>query len=400
MPGMAEAPAKSKSKLNFTVAADDLVEAATKVKSVIPASGEKPTLENMLLLTRNGVLELVGSDLLVTVRHAVPAAKIESDGMLMMNGARFLELIKLFAGETVAISTAHSGCVCTASSGDYNVFGGDPRDYHDVEIFDGLPGLKIKGGDLLDMLAHTQFAVSQNANRQSTHGIYFELKKDRFRLVATNMKSIAVAERTVVAPEGVAVSVVIPALFAKTLAKVVSKDLLDKEIELGTSKNAVWVRTPLATASSRIVDTNYVPYESVLSANLTRQIDCDVAAFRVALKRARYVDDFMAVFEFEPGKLTLHSALQEVGKGRNDMPVDYTGDHIKIALNPKSIDDALAVVKDKKFRFRFESHLKAAIIRELRDDGTERADFIYLTMPITLPGEHLAKGSSQADDPS
>jgi DNA polymerase-3 subunit beta len=392
--------AQAKPKLSFTVKVDDLLEAALKAKAVVPASGEKPTLVNMLLLTRNGVLEVLGSDLQVTVRHRVPSAVIASEGTLMLHGGRFTDLLKMFKGTTATISAVSSGCRFQAPpDGDYQILGGDPRDYPELTVFDGLSGIKIKGKDLTDMIDRTQFAVSQNANKQSTHGIFFEVKQGRFRLVATDMKRLSITERAVVTPPDYTMSVVVPVACAKMLSKVITKDLNEVELEVGATANALWVRMPNGTASAAIVDSKFVPYESALSVKLQQQIDCDRAAFRTALQRARYVDDYMAVFAFEPGKLTLHSRLKDVGMGTVEVPVPYAGPSIKIGFNPKYIDEALEVVNGDKFRLCFENHLKAGIVRELEEkDGTlvERADFLYLTMPITLPGEHLNQEDDEA----
>jgi len=385
-------------KLNFSAPVDALLEATSKLLSVVPAKSPKPVLSNILFTIRDGVLELSGTDFTAGIHYLIPAAVIKDEGTGLLNGARFAELLKEFRGATAQlIFNPRGGCSFKAKGGRYRVTGDDTRDYPKTRRFEDKAGFAITGADLVEMVKKTRFSAKAEESRLTIHGVLFELKGGRFRMVATDNNRMSITEKRVERSEDFSVSV--PSSFLTALLKVTTKDVAGKPAVLGVTGTKIFFRLPGATVYSTVLQGNYPPYEEALGITLAHYIDCDVRDLLSTLRRSMLVNDRLAAFNFSYDLLSLDGMSSSVGTGTADMPTTFAPpegvEKIRAGYNPKYYKDALEVMTSKRCRFLFEGPRKAGILKELVTvtgaDGTREDvsdDFIYAVMPALLPREN------------
>lgn len=378
-------------KLSFTAPVDALLEAASKVMSVVPPKHQRPILTNVRLGVVDGVLEMSGSDGVSGIYYAIPAANVTSEGVGLLNGVMFLDYLKEFRGRDVTIAfNPRGGCRFKADGGEFKILGDDPRDYPHLVRFDHHPGITVPGVDLVDMVKKTAFAVDENEARLATNGVLFEHKGGRFRLVATDRMRMSINQRDVQAGQN-DFSATVPATFLKSLLKVVSKDVATGQTTIGLDSDRIFFRLGTATIYGLVLEGKFPPYEEALRIVLSQHIDCSVSELLATIRRACLVDKSLCAFNFTNGELRLKSTGASVGTGKAEMPILYTGPDVRVGLNPVFIREGLEVMTAKRCRFSFQGPRNAGVVKELITDenGVEAVSdrYLYAVLPIVLPAE-------------
>ena len=391
--------AKKITKLSLVSPVDALLEATTKLLSVVPAKSPKPVLSNIRFSVEHGILELAGTDYIAGIHYSIPAAKLKAEGGGLLNGARFADYLKEYRGAEAAITfDPRGGCHFKAKGGRYKIVGDDPRDYPKLPRFDGKVGFAMTGEVITGMIKKTLFAIAPEESRMTTNGVLFELKAGRFRLVATDNKRMSITEQ-MVNTEIDDFSVSVPDSFLKAVLKVTSKDVSSQTATIGVDGKRVFYKIGTATVYSTTLQGNYPPYEEALRIRLKHHIDCGVSDLLSTIKRAMLVDRGLTAFNFETGVLTLASSSSSVGVGAADMVIDFElpegEEKIRIGLNPEFIRDGLEAMTAKRCRFLFEGPRNAGILKELvaaigsksvTEDVSD--EYVYATMPALLPPEN------------
>ena len=83
---------------------------------------------------------------------------------------------------------------------------------------------------------------------------------------------------------------------------------------------------------------------------------------------------------FEQGQLTIATASEQVGEGRESMPVPYTGELLEIGFNADFLREGVEGLDGNEVRLGLISPLRPGLLRGQSEDHR------YLLMPIRLPG--------------
>jgi DNA polymerase-3 subunit beta len=83
---------------------------------------------------------------------------------------------------------------------------------------------------------------------------------------------------------------------------------------------------------------------------------------------------------FAEGELTVSAQTQDVGEGRETIPVSFDGEALEIGFNPDFLRDGIESADGDELRLKLISPLRPSVLQGESDD------FSYLIMPIRLAG--------------
>lgn len=378
-------------KASFKIVCDvrELLDAVGTCASIVPGKGPKPFLSNILLRTHEGALEVFGTDLEISLRLKVERVEVVREGTVLVNAARALSILREFQGERVELEAdERSGCVLKTPDARYHVLGDDPHDYPELPKLDFEGSVVLKAQDLVQMVARTHFAAAVEKTRYAMNGILLDLKEKRLRLVATDGKRLALAERALENAIAKPVFAVVPTKGLALLKNLLAQG--EESVSLRFEESQVFLKTSRAVLSARLVEGHFPPYEDVLPKDLEKKLDVDREAFQSALRRAALLTtrESQAVrFQFSREGLELTARVPEVGESRVRFAVDYPFEKLEIGFNPQFLQDALKVLESRTVRFELRDAQSAALLKELSvtDAGTQEvAGYLYVIMPINL----------------
>lgn len=371
-----------KSCLKFRGDAKELFEAIGIAASVAPAKSPRPVLQNLLLDAHDGVLEVTGTDLDVAIRVRIERVDVNQDGRVLVNAARFQQILRELVGEQVEVETdERAGCIISTGDSRFHVMGEEPDDFPELAAWKGDGAFQLEAKHLVEMIRRTHFAAHLEKTRYAMNGILVDLKEQRLRLVATDGKRLAMCERPLAAAVKSPVFVVVPTKAMTLLQRVVGAS---EQVEVSVEPAQVHFRTASATVMARLIEGHFPPYEDVLPKSHDKKLQLPREGFLSALRRAALLatKDSQAVrFRFAREGLELTARVPEVGESRVQFPLDYPFDELTIGFNPAFFADVLKVLTTTEFALALKDTRSAAVIQEQDKDG---GTFVYLVMPLNL----------------
>ena len=85
------------------------------------------------------------------------------------------------------------------------------------------------------------------------------------------------------------------------------------------------------------------------------------------------------IFNFVKDKLLVTSTNPDIGESKEDMNINYDGEPIEVAFNPRYFIDTLNVIKDEKVIVNILNEEKPCLI-----EGEEEKNFISVVMPMRI----------------
>jgi DNA polymerase-3 subunit beta len=100
--------------------------------------------------------------------------------------------------------------------------------------------------------------------------------------------------------------------------------------------------------------------------------------------------------EFSADTLRLSAGADDVGRAEEDVPVEFAGEPLTIAFNPTYLTDGLGSLHTDRVLFGFTTPSRPAVLRPAGGDDAQptdngpfpaiSTDYVYLLMPVRLPG--------------
>lgn len=371
-----------KTCLKFRGDARELADQVGIAASVAPAKSTRPVLQHLFLHAHDGVLEVTGTDLEVSVRVRIEKVDVLTDGRVLVNAARFLQILRELAGEQVEVETDdRAGCTISTGDARFQVMGEEPEDFPELPAWPTTGAFKLEAGKLVDMIRRTHFATHAEKTRYAMNGLLLDLRDERVHLVATDGKRLAMCER----PLGFAVEqpvhVVVPTKGMTLLQRVVGDG--EEFVEVSVEASQIHLKTASAMLSARLIEGHFPPYEDVLPKDHDKKFQVNREGFLCALRRAALLGtkDTQAVrFAFGREGLTLTARVPEVGESRVSFPLDYPFEPMEIGFNPTYFADVLKVLDTTEFHLELKNPKSAAVVRESSSEQV----YVYLVMPLNL----------------
>lgn len=364
--------------MKFRCERDSLGEAiSTAQRAVASRSGALPVLSGLRLTASDGQIELVGSDLELTIRVRVPA-EIETDGQAVVPAKLFNDIV----------SKLEAGSVTVAIDGDNAVIEGGRANYKlrllPIDDFPRLPepvgaAITVDAAPLAEALRGVTPAASRDDARPILTGVLLTARNNGLRLVATDSYRLAVRDLGGVSllAEGQHVLV-----GAKALGEV-QRLLTDGELEVLLSEQDVRFSGAKGEITARLIDGEFPNYEQLIPSDYPNRLTISREALSDAVRRMQLVgqgrDSSPVKLFMSTDEVTLSSTAQEVGEAEESVDAKYEGTELSVAFNAQFLLDGAQALSGSEIVLEALDPLKPVTLRSVDQD-----DFLYLLMPVRV----------------
>lgn len=387
--------------LKFRLVREDFADAVAWVARNLPSRPTAPVLAGVLLTGTDDGLTISGFDYEVSTEVTVPA-EIASPGSVLVSGRLLSDITKALPGKPVDVSVEGTRVSLTCGSARFSL----PT--MAVEDYPALPALPEETGVVSsDVFAEAISQVAIAAGKDDTlpmlTGIRVEISGESVVLAATDRFRLAVRELTwnTVSPD-LEAAVLVP---AKTLAEAAKTGTSGAEVHLALGaggsvgrEGLLGIRSSGKRSTTRLLDAEFPKFRQLLPAEHTAVATMAVAELVDAIKRVALVADRGAQVRMEFGEdtLRLSAGADDVGRAEEDLQVAFFGEPLTIAFNPSYLTDGLNSLRSEHVTFGFTTPSRPAVLRPTGEDGgnvggvgpfpTAHTDYVYLLMPVRLPG--------------
>jgi DNA polymerase-3 subunit beta len=358
---------------------EKLREGLALANNVIPAKSTKPVVENVCLVATDNALELVGTDMEVSLRYCIDDVKVEDPGTAVIPARVAFDFVRDLSGETISLEVKGSTCTIESGADTCELVTVDPDEFPVVARFDGENAITMQGGSFAKLVEQTAFAAAREPGRYAMHGVLAELEADTLRMIATDGRRLALSETPVDGSgcEGGAQSIV-PTRGMQMFCRAISDPLDQVQLQFGETK--MGLKTKNAEVFARLIDGEFPRYAAVIPADTTRRMEADRDLLVKKLRLvANVTGDEARAVKLKMSKNQLEVFGQSAGRGEATahMEVDYKGDTAEIAFNPDYVIEGLKNCTLDTLSLEFTEHTSPGKFQ--LGEG-----YVYVVMPITV----------------
>jgi DNA polymerase-3 subunit beta len=364
--------------VKFRCERDTLADAITVAqRAVASRTGALPVLSGLKVGSTDDGIELVGSDLELTIRVTAPA-DVDGTGSAVVPARPFSEIVhKLDAGpvnvefkddEALLESGRFRTSLRTLAAADF------PR----LTEPEGA-GVKVEVGSLADAFRQVVPAASKDDARPILTGVLLTATPNGLRLVATDSYRLAVRDLQGVSmlAEGQKVLVA-----AKGLSEV-QRLLSGKEIEVVLAEREVVFKVGASSVTTRLIEGDFPNYEQLIPSGYPNRCTVSREQLSAAINRVRVVGQGRdtATIRLAMGSdgLELSAVAQDVGEASEGVEAKFEGTDLTVAFNSQFLLEGIESIGSDEVVIESIEPLKPAVLK-----GTDQPDYLYLLMPVRI----------------
>jgi DNA polymerase-3 subunit beta len=379
--------------MELKIATSELSKALGRSQGIVEKKSTMPILSHVLLEAKKDqiIVSATDLDLAVSSEHG-EGCEILKEGALAVSARHLYEIVRALPEQQVTLKKAHNNYLELRSGpSEFRIVGLPAEDFPALPRFENVPFGDVDPQQLLDMVERTFFAVSTDETRYNLNGVFFEPSADLLRLVATDGHRLSLVERQVGASFGLKRGVILPKKglqeLRKLLQEIVEHHLVEgqsPETKLGFVENSAIFRRPGVTFSMRLIEGLFPDYRQVIPKAGDKTLKLGRERFQETLRRVSLLstDKAHAVkLELTKGSLKVTSQNPDLGDAKEEVPVDYEGEPLKIGFNARYVLDVLSVLRSKDVSFELADDLSPGVLR-----GAEEVDqgFTAVVMPMRI----------------
>lgn len=364
--------------MKFRCERDTLADAiSTAQRAVASRSGALPVLSGLRVSVGPDNLELVGSDLELTIRVQAPAQAVQ-EGVAVVPARLLGDIVRALEPGPVDVEVRDEEAHITSGRSSFSLR---------VLVADDFPRLPDVGGSavqveapaLAEALRQVVPAASRDDARPILTGVLLTAVAGGLRLVATDSYRLAVRDLQGVSMLEPGKRVLVA---AKALAEV-QRLLGDGAIEVALSERDAKFRIGDAEVTTRLIEGEFPNYEQLIPSGYPNRLTVEREALAEAVRRVRLVgqgrDGAPIRLAMSTTGVELSAVAQEVGEAHELVDAKYEGGDLTAAFNAQFLLDGIDSVTSNEVLVETIDALKPATLR-----GTDNPDFLYLLMPVRI----------------
>lgn len=367
--------------MKFSVEKNLLQSAVSTASRAAAAKSAVPALEGLLLETSGGNVKISGYDLKTGIITTMPA-DVVGDGRIVLSARLFGDIIRKLPDDVVSISS-DEGLMTKIECGmsEFLILGTPAADYPDLPTVDYQQSLTITEKNLKNMIAQTNFAISDNEARPILTGALFEAEKGQLTVVSCDGYRIALRREALLKADAESLHFVVPGVALSELEKILSDTDNQAAIMLG-SKHIMFVAGGTVLIARRL-EGEFLNYKTSIPQTEKYIIEVDRRALVDAVERVSLIindklkSPVRCTFADGVIKLLTSTAL---GRVTDECPAKGDGDNLEIGFNNRYLLEPLKAAPSDSIRIKITSGITGCVIVPADDSN----NFVYMVLPMRL----------------
>jgi len=335
--------------MKFTIRKTDILGVLSKIQGLTGRKTSLAITTNVLMKASGSTVVLKATDLETGFEGSYPA-QVQEEGAVALNSRKLFEIIRDFPSETVHVNEVENHWIEIGNDTvEYHLVGTNTEDFPEIPRFEDLSSIAIDAAALNAMIEKTVYIGGASEDKRAhIVGMLLEMvagDENQFRLVSTDGSRLAKVDRPFDGKRFSADGILVPKKGMHEVAK-----FLDTEgsVRVAMRDNNLVVEKEKETLIIRLLEGDFPDYAEILKQNDDGNvIQLDRRLFLMMLRRMSILssEDYRSVlFHFEDGKLVITSTNPDIGESKEEMTVEFSGNPIKVAFNPRFFIEALNVI--------------------------------------------------------
>jgi DNA polymerase-3 subunit beta len=362
-----------------------LYQALSKAAAFVPTNPIHPILKTILIEAQDQQITFTGFDL-QSGCVAQSQATVVKPGSVAINKQILSDLISRLSGDMKVHVDENFLTTITASTGSYQIAGGNPKDYMSLPAITPEIKFDIDPKLLKQFIKFTGCFYTNEPSKQILTGVDFKYLPEQQSLVAAATDSHKLAVQASSCDSGEkAFEVVIPGASLQKINRLLEGSVVSLEID------SAWLRLTLSSGDiviTRKLEGTYPKYESLVPKKFELEFTINRKELLSSLER-------VALFSNKKGSVVLfgisHKELELSAKDEGNSSQEFIaiepakGNGLTsfiTAFNIKYLIEAIQSVSSDSIRIKLNQSTKPVIITLEQEE--ENTNSLILIMPIDI----------------
>lgn len=363
--------------MKFSFDRDAMIKEIAIAQEIITNKSPISILSNVLLTAADNTLTIKASDTSVNYITQIPV-DIAEEGSTTIFCDKFMSILSSSPAGEIEFDQQDIKVTIkpVAKKIKFQLKSIASEKFAEIPVANDVPFFEVSSKDIKEMIQQTIFAVSNDVNRYFMTGVYFTKKENKLAMVSTDARRLSYAEKEI--DDSINFE---PAIVPTKILKCILKNAPDEgNIQLAIVDKLIFVRFGSYEFSSKLLEGQFPNYQKVIPESQAHSFHVNKADLEAALKRIEIMVDKKVnriLFTLNDGTLKLTSPESELGTADEEIPCQYAGEEITIALNSSYVSDPLKNIKTEEVVFEFTEAMKAVTIRP-----EPAEDYFHIVMPM------------------
>ena len=375
--------------MKIVVGKKDMLEVLGKIQGMTSRKSGLAITETVLIKAEGATLTLTATDLEGSFIGTYPA-QVETEGTVAVNSRKLFEIFKEFPQEEILLQEEKNHWLHIGKDKvSFNILGMDETEFPTVADFRNAETFPVETSVLAAMVDNAAMVPPMaDDSRPHVRGANLERRETEdggvlMRMVSTDGHRLTLTDKQYEAGSLVPAGpdILIPKKGLADIGRFLNPAAAET-VNAAVLDNHFVVETENEALSIRLLEGEYPDYRGILDKENGHFIHVDHGAFLHMIRRMSILstENYRAViFRFEPGKLTVSTANPELGESKEDLDVNYEGDTLEIAFNPKYFTDALNIIAEDQVILRIIDEESPCFV-----SGKTDTSFLCLIMPMRV----------------
>lgn len=345
-----------------------------------------PILNNILIRTKEGNIELVSTNLEIGVVHQL-RGKVEDEGQFTVDSKLITEYVNLLSGhEKVNLEEKDGELKLECGSYKTKIKGESAKEFPLIPVIPKEAFISCQISDLKRALTSVVFAVSNSENRVELTGVLFSFSKNKLSLAATDSYRLAECEISASGKEMADdTKVIVPSKTAQEFLRIlnsvdVSALESEAEVKIYIAENQILFTVDSVDLISRLINGHYPDYKQIIPTHSQTEVLAERQELLRAVKASALfsktgIND--VTLKFSKNKIIVSAFSGASGESRAEVEATITGGENEITINYRYLVDGLNNVNGDLVRIGILNSNTPCILKAEKDDG-----YLYIIMPI------------------
>ena len=363
--------------MKFKIIRSTFMEGLKSVQNIVAGKGSLPILQNVLIEAKGNEIRMTTTDLDISIR-TVCECNVEEAGVTTLPvKLLFTAVTKVVEGEIEVVVDEKERATISAGNARYKLVGLPESEFPRLPNDAEACTYALSKQTFSEMLRKVSYAASQDDTRRTLKGVLLSFKNAKLTMVATDGRRLALVENEVEFPKNAEKDIVLP---SKAVCEIQRSMSGEGDLSLIVQKSQICFALGAVTIYSKLIEDAYPNYRQVIPKETVEHISVDRQLLLDALDRASVMtmdEAHSTKLIFEEGKLTVTSAVSDIGEAKDVVPIKYAGEKIEIMFNPSYVMDPLKAIDDDEVTINLNDGHSPAVIKC-------SIPFLYVLMPLRI----------------
>lgn len=365
--------------MTIVINQQELKNALAIANKAIPSRPTHPILGNFLIKATENTVNISSFDLSTSISILLQTEVSESVNFTIP-AKLFTDIINKLSDDTITIEIKESENVTinlVTKSGNFKILGNKAEEYPELPKVNAEKTFQISGERLKNGIKTTNFAASKDETKQILTGTNLKFQDNQVHFASTDGHRLATFSDTF---EGnIDLDLTIPSIDLKELS-----NFIEGEVSVSIGNTLIEFKTLNFTFSSRVLIGSYPAYKTLIPSSFSGKIVINRNNFITAIELVTLLlSDKNHIVKLETkaelNQILLSADAKEIGKARQSLVAEITGDDIIIGFNSKYLLEGLKSINAEEIIINFNQPTQPVIIKPLN-----QIDSVYLLMPVQI----------------